>query len=373
MSWFFKTLQSNDDLQSPHPHTAVTSASSPERSSSGNRHGGSAIKDDVSSLFRGVANFLAPPPSSSSAGNSVDSSSRSLDVDGIRNDLAEIGGTFKSSLSLLSSNKVVTGISEFASQLILPEGQALEDDQGDDNGEGDDRNDGVVPGTTDEVVRFVREISRRPECWIEFPSPLDHDFSMSNSQREHVLTIERLVPELVSLRLNLCSYMNVEKFWMIYFLLLLPRLDQRGFECLSTPKIVEARDALLQKLGEKRDCQIEERDQLSQDQEHREDIAIGRENIPSEKTNTMTEKRDAAKGLQIDDTEDISFSDLEDDGSDLSDRTSSHRRAQDTRGSSPDGSSDWVQLSENSERGGSRRQAAHSKGWHARTILIETR
>lgn len=61
--------------------------------------------------------------------------------------------------------------------------------------------------------------------------------------------------------------------------------------------------------------------------------------------------------------EGVSFSDLEDDGSDLSDRTSRHRRAHDTRGSSPDGSSDWVQLSENSDRGGgSRRRTTHPKG-----------
>lgn len=59
---------------------------------------------------------------------------------------------------------------------------------------------------------------------------------MSNSQREHALAIERLVPEFVALRLNLCSYMNVEKFWMIYFLLILPRLNQHDFEHLSTPK-----------------------------------------------------------------------------------------------------------------------------------------
>ncbi|KAI9117496.1 hypothetical protein K1719_011662 [Acacia pycnantha] len=357
MSWFVKTLQSNND-----PQTAVTSESSPERDSSGDRHGGSALKDEVSSLFRGVANFLAPPPSSSSASSSVNSSSRSLDVDGIRNDLVEISGTFKSSLSLLSSNKVVTGISGLASQFLQPQGQVLEDAE-DVISEGDDRNDGVVPGTTDDAVRFVREISRRPECWTEFPSPLDHDFSMSNSQREHALAIERLVPELVSLRLNLCSYMNVEKFWMIYFLLLLPRLNQHDLEFLSTPKIVEARDALLQKLQEKKDRQVEECDQSNPDQEHREDSVMGRENIPLEKN--QTGKKDAAKGVQIDDTEDVSFSDLEDDCSDLSDRTSSHRRrAQGTRGSSPEGSSDWVQLSENSERGGGsrRRPAAHSKG-----------
>lgn len=58
----------------------------------------------------------------------------------------------------------------------------------------------------------------------------------------------------------------------------------------------------------------------------------------------------------------MSFSDLEDDGSDVSDRLSGHRGARSMRGSSPDGSSDWVQLSENSDRGGSRRKAVHFKG-----------
>ncbi|KAI9084402.1 hypothetical protein K1719_033592 [Acacia pycnantha] len=169
MSWFVKTLQSNND-----PQTAVTSESSAERDSSGDLHGGSALKDEVSSLFRGVANFLAPPPSLSSTSSSVNLSSRSLDVDGIMNNLVEISGTFKSSLSLLSSNKVVTGISGLASQFLQPQGQVLEDAE-DVISEGDDQNDGVVPGMTDDAVCFVREISRRPECWTEFPSPLDHE------------------------------------------------------------------------------------------------------------------------------------------------------------------------------------------------------
>ncbi|KAI9098957.1 hypothetical protein K1719_024724 [Acacia pycnantha] len=168
MSWFVKTLQSKND-----PQTAITSKSSAERDSSGDCHGGFALKDEVSFLFGGVANFFAPSPSSSSASSSVNSSSRSLDVDGIRNDLVEISRTFKSLLSLLSSNKVVTGIFGLASQFLQPQGQVLEDAE-DVISEGDDRNDGVVPGTTDDAVRFVREISRRPECWTEFPSPLDH-------------------------------------------------------------------------------------------------------------------------------------------------------------------------------------------------------
>lgn len=50
------------------------------------------------------------------------------------------------------------------------------------------------------------------------------------------MAMEQLVPEFVTLRLNICSYMNVEKFWMIYFLLILPRLNQHDYERLSTPK-----------------------------------------------------------------------------------------------------------------------------------------
>lgn len=173
MSWFFKSLQSNEDPESSDLKSADSHSSSPERSPFGDSQGDPGIKDDVSGLLRGVANFLAPPPSSS-AGDSADSTSKTLD--GIRNDLVEIGGTFKSKLSLLSSNKVVTGISELASQLLHFEGPIAEDDREGDGG-GYDSDDGFVPGTTDEVVRFVREIAMRPECWTEFPSPLDHGIS----------------------------------------------------------------------------------------------------------------------------------------------------------------------------------------------------
>ncbi|XP_027329257.1 uncharacterized protein LOC113845829 isoform X2 [Abrus precatorius] len=372
MSWLFK---SNDpDPESSHLHRTVIHSNSPPATpppAAADRHG---VKDDLSLIFRGVANFLAPPPSSSS---SAGDSSPSQTLSGIRNDLVEIGGSFKSSLSLLSTNKAVTGISKFASQLLQ-----LEPDQRRSN-------DDAVPGTTENVVRFVKEISTRPECWTEFPLPLhNNDFSMSNSQREHALAIERLVPEFVALRLNLCSYMNVEKFWMIYFLLILPRLDQHDFECLSTPKIVEARDVLLLKLEERKNLQAEEcekpRTVDTAYEEVREDS--GTENVSFEQNQILTEVTNAAKGLEIDDMissekwedtdidatsltsgtklqqeEDVSFSELEDDGSDSSDKFSSYKEARDIRGSSPEGSSSWVQLHESSERGG-RQKAIRVKG-----------
>ncbi|KAL4343792.1 hypothetical protein AHAS_Ahas11G0113800 [Arachis hypogaea] len=80
----------------------------------------------------------------------------------IWNDLEEISGSFKNSLSLLSSNKAVTGISKLASQLLQ-----LDPDH---KRQGDvDSDDDAVPGTTEEVFCFVKEISTRPNCWTEFP------------------------------------------------------------------------------------------------------------------------------------------------------------------------------------------------------------
>ncbi|XP_045786646.1 uncharacterized protein LOC123881926 isoform X2 [Trifolium pratense] len=364
MSWLFNN-SNNPPTESSNLHRTAPPLSTAVD------HG---VKEDLSLIFRGVANFLAPPPSSSSSSSSttsstVESTPPSKTLTGIRNDLVEIGGSFRSSLSLLSPRKAVTGISKLASQLLQSE-----------------RDQEEVPGTSDEVVRFVKEISTRPECWTEFPFPLHNDCSLSNSQREHALAIEQLVPEFVTLRMNLCSYMNVEKFWMIYFLLILPRLNQHDFERLSTPKIVEARDVLLQKLEERKDMQVGECSKsgiADIHQEGREDS--GTESITFDQNQILTDVTNAAKGLEIDDTvnsekwltdtdidanslasctkhqheEDISFSDLEEDGSYSSDnRLSSHGEA--IRGSSPEGSGDWVRLRER-ERG-DRQKAIRLKG-----------
>lgn len=62
------------------------------------------------------------------------------------------------------------------------------------------------------------------------------DFSMSSAQREHASAVEELVPEFVELRVRVCGSMSKDQFWMIYFLLLLPRLNADDFELLSTPK-----------------------------------------------------------------------------------------------------------------------------------------
>jgi len=158
MSWLFKS--NNPDTESSNLHRTATHSSPPPPFTAVD-HG---VKEDLSLIFRGVANFLAPPPSSSSppssSASSGESTSPSKTLTGIRNDLVEIGGSFKSSLSLLSPRKAVTGISKLASQLLQSERDHEEFDGG------------AVPGTTDDVVRFVKEISSMPECWTEFPFPL---------------------------------------------------------------------------------------------------------------------------------------------------------------------------------------------------------
>ncbi|KAB2618577.1 hypothetical protein D8674_014446 [Pyrus ussuriensis x Pyrus communis] len=160
---------------------------------------------------------------------------------------------FKTGLSLLStnSNKAVTEISKFASSLLQLQNEALEeggaaDDDGDVGG-------GQVPGITDEVLGFVAEISVMADCWIDFPMTLNHDFSMSDAQKEHASVVEQLVPGFADLRVQLCSSMSEEQFWMIYFFTWGKPIILK-IELLSL-QIVEARDVLLHKLQNKRNIQ----------------------------------------------------------------------------------------------------------------------
>ena len=175
MSWLFKSQNSNDP-ECPQLHQSRSPGGSP----SGDCDGGVTVKDDISVIgqtlgrhLRGVANFLAPPPSSAAAAGSSDSSSplspSSQTLTGIRNDLVEIGGTFRSSISRLSSNKAVSGISKFASQWLQLE------DEPEVHGE-EYHIDGML-GIIDEAVHFMKQISFQPECWTEFPLPLDNGIS----------------------------------------------------------------------------------------------------------------------------------------------------------------------------------------------------
>ncbi|KAJ8753169.1 hypothetical protein K2173_017743 [Erythroxylum novogranatense] len=383
MSWIFRSLQSNDPdsfTSSPERQMSDGEPEEEEERTPENRGG---VKEDFSVIgetigrqLRGVANFLAPPPSSSVVEDKyppmVSPASSSRALLGIRNDLAELTGSLKSGLSLLS----VGEISKFTSN-ILSFDQTDKDGEEKDNdktggGNGDEE---YVPGITEDVINFVKEISRRTEYWTDFPLSLENDFRMSDAQREHASTVEQLVPSFRDLRARLSSYVEDEKFWMVYFILLLPRLNEHDFEIFSTPQIVETRNLLLHKLQTKRneEDKMAESSSIPNTSEEISEISdVHEENISSNKKEA-TEIVNANEGLEIGDgnsdhwleesdidtgtssdkqrtlehEEDVSFSDLEDDDNDLSARVSNSRRV--PRFPSPGGSSDWVQLNENSE------------------------
>lgn len=216
------------------------------------------VKDDLSEFsqtltrrFWGVASFLAPPPppiSDRDRDSSLDDSDLNTGdlagITGIRNDLSEIGGKFRSGISKLSSNKAVSEFSKIASNILQ---FASEEDLSIE----DYAQRGVV-GVTEEVVAFARDVSMHPETWIDFPLPEDDEdgvFDLSDAQQEHALAVERLAPELAALRTELClGYMNEGSFWKTYFVLVHPRLSRQDAEVLSTPQIVRARAMLTQEL-----------------------------------------------------------------------------------------------------------------------------
>lgn len=379
MSWLFKSFQSDGPDSSEQDHDDHSPSTTPR-----------GVKDDLSALgqtlgrqFRGVANFLAPPPPPSSiaavdpsSSSSSESQSQSQALVGIRNDLVEIGGSLKSRLSLLSSAKAVSEISKLATNLLLLENNEEEEEEEEEEEafRQQDEDDDDVPGVTDDVLDFVSEISTRPELWTDFPLPLDNnDFNMSDVQKEHASTVERLAPSLAALRLKLQSYMSEEQFWIIYFILLLPRLSEHDFELLSTSKILEVRDVLLQKLQTNAQLENDNSKTLDRSQDSSKASKPQGENMQSDLKVDSTDIRraevamddegDTEKWLaeedidtgtsvraqnKVEHEEDVSFSDLEDDDNDLSNRLSCLSLKQQKEGHS-NGCNDWVQLNRSPE------------------------
>ncbi|XP_057538522.1 uncharacterized protein LOC130815977 [Amaranthus tricolor] len=366
MSWLtnpFKSLQLFDEEQGNSPNNPISPTI--------------GVKEDISAIGRQLISFISPETPSNSG-----ESSRTFE--GIRNDLEEIKGTFKSSLSLISSNRAVSEISKLASNFLqfndendvdfvnrnMGGNMIKKNDDGDDDGnddDDDDDDDGV--GINDGVIQFAQQISNRPELWTEFPLSLDdYDFDISEVQYEHASIIEQLVPSLADLRSRISSHMNDKKFWMIYFILLLPRLNEEDSELLSTLETVEARETLLKMLRAKKNEEINSENPTSDSDSEVHDkpiinnrslenvrtskISIASRSVKSDakpESDSWKEKRvitgtsaGTLKEIQIED--DVSFSDLEDEGSDLPNRRSSSRPSQLTATSSPEGSNEWVQL-----------------------------
>ncbi|XP_022751178.1 uncharacterized protein LOC111299921 [Durio zibethinus] len=278
MSWLARSIANSLKLDeddndrsnvapNPKPESDPTiTQSSPSHShsdSSSDPNTPRGVKEDLSELtktltrqFWGVASFLAPSPPPSSdeplyqaeedkplrppSDDPEELSDEAL-IAGIRSDLSEIGGKFKTGISKLSNNIAVSEFTKIASNFLQ---------FGSDEESLEKYESGNVVGLTEEVVAFARDIAMHPETWLDFPVPDNDDFDdfdMSDAQQEHALAVERLAPRLAALRIELCpGYMRESCFWKIYFVLLHPRLNKLDAELLSTPQIVEARAMLMQ-------------------------------------------------------------------------------------------------------------------------------
>ncbi|KAH0649879.1 hypothetical protein KY284_029791 [Solanum tuberosum] len=366
------------------PSSPAAKGSDPN--SSGIKEDFSAISQTFSQHLRGVAAFLAPTsPTQSEQESSTEKFS------GIKSDLVEIGDSFKSGLSLFSSNKAVSEISKLASNFLQFGDESIdrenaEDEDGDDDYDDDDDEEEVV-GITDDVVDFVSTISQRPQLWTDFPLSLPSDFSMSDSQKEHVASIVQFVPGLESLRQKVCHELSDRQFWMIYFVLLLPRLNGNDLELLSTPEVVEVRETLLQQLqskkdpqpGESKDSEIVDASEMDVKVSGQQgsDSKLEEKNISVETANASQDKdslHDEKRQEQLEDEktknttsyadkneDDVSFSDLEDDDTDLSDsRLQGSKPTHRKKVSSSSESHEWIQLNENSKAQGSQQKAGQS-------------
>ena len=177
---FTTTIEDNQPYPTPNPNDGdnhqIRSSDSP--SSSDHQTTPRGVKDDLSEFsktltrqFWGVASFLAPPPQISDRDPHTDDSDHDTSdlagITGIRNDLSEIGGKFRTGISKLSTNKAVSEFTKIATNLLQ---FAAEEDLSIE----EYAQRGVV-GVTDEVVAFARDVSVHPETWIDFPLPDDDE------------------------------------------------------------------------------------------------------------------------------------------------------------------------------------------------------
>nr|KJB43951.1 hypothetical protein B456_007G225700 [Gossypium raimondii] len=275
MSWLSRSIvnslkldEDDDDRTDAAPNPKAEPDLDPDQSSPSQSYPSSdpntprGVKEDISELtktltrqFWGVASFLAPPPLGSSnqqldhtedeqslrpPSDGWDEASDEALISGIRSDLSEIGGKFKTEISKLSKNIAVSEFTKMASNFLQ---------LGSDEENLEKYESGNVVGVTEDVVAFARDIAMHPRTWLDFPVPDNDDFDdfdMSDAQQEHALAIERLAPRLAALRIEICpGYMSEGCFWKIYFILLHPQLNEHDAELLSTPQVVAAREMLM--------------------------------------------------------------------------------------------------------------------------------
>jgi hypothetical protein len=279
MSWLVRSLaapfQDHEDEKSEGEGIGERS---PTEREAGVKEDLSQLKNALKKQLWGVASFIAPPPQISTE-KSLDNDQDEIqemdgtrnESDGIRTDLSQLSGQvrsgfsrFSTALQSLTTDEVVDEVEDSSSPALnfpasfssgITEISKLASsflplNSGRMKAEGEAR----VVGLTDEVRIFAASISQHPGTWLDFPldDGDDEDFDMSDVQQEHALAVERLTPNLASLRLELCpDYMSDGQFWKIYFVLLHPQLSKEDALLLTTPQILEAR-ALLSEESQKR-------------------------------------------------------------------------------------------------------------------------
>ncbi|CAN8270742.1 unnamed protein product [Cochlearia groenlandica] len=328
MSWLFKS-RGGDDGYDPEPPSP------------------SSIGSAIGRQLRGVAAFLAPPPTPPSDQITdrlppPSDSPTQLAFEGIRNDLAEISCNLKSGISNLASNLLMFPSNKRS--LVKDHHQVVV----------------VVPGISEDVVDFAVKISKRPGCWFDFPLSLNTEFELSEAQRAHATAIEELVPDLLAVKNEVRSCMDDQHFWLIYFILLMPRLNPHDFELLATCKVFETRDQLLQKLQKKDQGSSNSHEESSSSSSGRETEnqtvegvvdKIESLRIEERETSDVSSEEDNRQSFRDEEGE-TSFSDL-----DVEPRSRLRRPA-----SYASGSSDWVQLSK-SQGGHSKDSECDSSDW----------
>ncbi|PHU11346.1 hypothetical protein BC332_18276 [Capsicum chinense] len=350
-SWFSLPLlnpfKSNDDDGAAAATATATAVYDGEKPSDSDPNF-SSIKEDFSAIsqtfthhLRGVASFLTPPSPPPSSTQSEQQSEKFI---GIKSDLVEIGDSLKSSVSEIS--KLASNLLHFGDNEV----NDREKNEYDDEEEEEEEEEEIV-GVTDDVVDFVSTISQRDQLWTDFPISLPSDFSMSDSQKEHVASIVQFVPGLESLR----------------------------------QKVVEVRETLLQQLQSKKDSQPEASKDSETVDASEKDVEISGQQVSESKleekniseTANASQDKDSLHGekrqepLDEEKTknttsyadkneDDVSFSDLEDDDTDLSDRLQGSKPPHRKKVSSSSESHEWIQLNENSKAQGSQQKAGQS-------------
>ncbi|KAK7351574.1 hypothetical protein VNO77_11129 [Canavalia gladiata] len=205
---------------------------------------GRGVKEDLDEIkltltrqFWGMASFLAPPPTVSESDPSpfipIQSDHRSVSE-----------RQFDDAAIFNHSSDAEPGIlhTQYPDPNSVPFGS---------DSEGNPEPEHPV-GITEEVLAFAMNIAMHPETWLDFPIDEEDDtvdFDMSDAQQEHAAVIERLIPRLAALRIELCPcHMSESYFWKVYFVLLHSRLHKEDAGILSTPQVTEARAMWMQEL-----------------------------------------------------------------------------------------------------------------------------